>query len=512
MGDRWKIWGAYKQNEIQRQAQEQREQEKLFRYYARLRNTQKAKNGSGSKVTNRERKTYINEILDMFARRQPIMNRIKDTLLTQGAIPDAPVALLQNTYPETICYMNSVLQAVSTLPGFIGAEDWNTNADLPEDMITIRTMEAFQDLLEAMRIPTPQGDAQAEFVQKQAEFYTNMFELTRGAPRGEEFVPFVQTDADQFRITLFQLMTNVIASPLLRIPTTEFPGGTNMVAPLCGTLGVSLAGGVQQIRDVNTLIEVAVPAISLDEDGAAGGFMKFLWDEDEVKQFQHLPDTLVLRTAIFGFGGKKEDIQPIVLRFNMNTYHGDGWVPINAGSTWYQLYAIVCHHGETIAAGHYTAVCFKEGQWWHIDDAAPSATALVGLPANLPSADVDTLQHANPYIFFYVREGTGPYQINEDGTFAMQALIGGMIAPPLPNILDGAGPPPPLPPAAPAAAPAGPAPYAGPTLAELRAAGVPEETITRFLAGQAQAKKGKKYSRKRLERKRERRRVSRKKE
>ena len=484
MADGPRIWGAFSQAGLQRLQEEARGLDKIMKHFTRLRKTQKA----GNKVTNRERRAYIEDIQRQYAARLPIEGLIRDTLLTQGLILPAPVALLQNTRPETVCYMNSVLQAVAALPGFIGAEDWLLNNTIPSEDLGLITVEAFMDLLEVMRQPTPEGAEQADFIQKQAAFYTSMFELTRGRAGGEEFIPLNQNDADTFRLTLFDLLVRLVTSPILRIRTTAFPEGVRMLAPLCGTLGVSLGGGEVQVRGIDSLMEVAAPPISLDEDGAAGGLMKFLWDPDEVKQFQYLPDTLVLRAAIFGFEGKVQDTLPIVEVFDMNTYHGDGWVPTNAGSTRYRLFGLVCHHGETIDAGHYTSIVFKEGQWWHIDDAPPSAKALAGLPANLPSADTEGLENVNPYIFFYVREGKGPYQVNDDGTFVQQAVVGGFLAPPLPNIANVGGAPPPI-------AGLAPAPL---TLAELTSSGIPSATLARFAKAkeQLEKQKGKKWSRK----------------
>lgn len=487
MADRPKFWGAYTMAQIRALQDEAKSIDKVMKKFNRLSKTQKA----GNKVTNREKRAYIQDIQRQYAARQPIVGLIRDTLLTQGLINPAPVALLQNTKPETVCYMNSVLQAISVLPGFVGAEDWLLKDEIPAEVRQSAAVESFMELLEAMRTPTPQGAEQAAFIAKQAAFYTNMFELTRGRAGGEEFIPLFQNDADTFRLTLFDVLLNQITSPVLRVRTTAYPEGVRMIAPLCGTLGVSLVGGETQIRGIESLVEVAAPPISRDEDGSAGGLMKFLWDADEVKQFQYLPDTLVLRAAIFGFEGKVEDSLPLVEVFDMNTYHGDGWVPTNAGSTRYRLIGLVCHHGETIDAGHYTAVVFKEGQWWHIDDAPPSATALAGLPANLPSADLEGLEHANPYIFFYVREGAGPYQVNDDGTFVKQAVVAGFLAPPLPNVGNaGALPPPP--------ALLGPAPVVPLTNAELTSAGIPAATLARFAVAKAQLEKqkGKKWSRK----------------
>jgi hypothetical protein len=193
---------------------------------------------------------------------------------------------------------------------------------------------------------------------------------------------------------------------------------------------------------MESLIEVAVPPISppTNENNTCG-LNAFINDADEVKMFRHLPDTLILRAGIFGFNGKYPNPIPIVPEFDIRTYHQPDWQPTNAGSTVYRLQAIVCHHGETIDAGHYTALVLRDGMWYHIDDAPPTAT-IIDLPAELPAAQVDTLQNANPYIFFYVRDGTGPYVVADDGTSEPAALPPAAAAPPAP---------PAAPPAAPAA-------------------------------------------------------------
>jgi len=126
---------------------------------------------------------------------------------------------------------------------------------------------------------------------------------------------------------------------------------------------------------------------------------------------------MVLKAALFGFDGKYKEAIPIVPMFDFANYQPAGWQPKNAGSTIYRLYGLVCHHGETIDAGHYTALCLRDGQWWHIDDNPPSGQR-IELPTNLPSAQL----RANPYIFFYVRDGTGPYEINADDSFVMRPL------------------------------------------------------------------------------------------
>jgi hypothetical protein len=68
---------------------------------------------------------HYRDIQTEFAQGGDITNLIRDTLLSHGVMPhEVPVALLQNTTPETTCYMNSVLQCMASLPGFVGAETW----------------------------------------------------------------------------------------------------------------------------------------------------------------------------------------------------------------------------------------------------------------------------------------------------------------------------------------------------------------------------------------------------
>jgi hypothetical protein len=185
-----------------------------------------------------------------------------------------------------------------------------------------------------------------------------------------------------------------------------------MLAPLYGYC--RLNNEIQEVRTIDTMFEVQAPPISRD---AQGGFSQWINDPAESKKFRVIPDTIVLKAALFGFDGKYKEAIPIVPMFNIADFHPAGWEPKNAGSTRYRLYGLVLHHGETIDAGHYTALCLRDGEWWHIDDNPPSATR-IALPANLPSKALQ----ANPYIFFYVRDGTGPYDINDDDTFVMRPI------------------------------------------------------------------------------------------
>jgi len=415
-----------------RERQFAEEKQKLVKQRQELKLLQGAQ-AKEAKVLGKKKGVHYRDIQAVFARGDDITNLIRDTLLTHGAMPhEVPVTLLQNTNPETTCYMNSVLQCIASLPGFVGAETWpliEFNEIDPFEVKGAQVAEAFQELLEAMRAgAAAPGQAQVTLLTKQAAFYTRMFEYTKvrsealgQADGGERLWPLMQSDADTFRTLLFELLTKQNIGPKKGVRTRNEPDGHFMLRPLFGFFRVTTAmpAGVigpalAENRTMESLIEVAVPPISppTNEDNNCG-LNAFINDADEVKMFRHLPDTLILRAGIFGFEGKYAFPIPIVPEFDIRMYHQPDWQPTNAGSTIYRLHAIVCHHGETIDAGHYTALVLRNGIWYHIDDAPPTAT-VINLPAELPATG--SLVHANPYIFFYVREGTGPYIVADDGT------------------------------------------------------------------------------------------------
>jgi len=137
-----------------------------------------------AKVLGKKKGAHYRDIQAAFAQGDNITNLIRDTLLTHGAMPhEVPVTLLQNTNPETTCYMNSVLQCIASLPGFVGAETWpliEFNENDPFEVKGAQVAEAFQELLEAMRAgAAAPGQAQVTLLTKQAAFYTRMFEYTK---------------------------------------------------------------------------------------------------------------------------------------------------------------------------------------------------------------------------------------------------------------------------------------------------------------------------------------------
>jgi len=419
MGDRIRLWRMYvdtKQLEADAKLKQKEEIKwrKQQEYAAKLTEQR-------SKRSSKEIYDVLDEIQDRFTRGENITTQIRETLLSNGALPVSPITLLQNTEPPTVCYMNSVLQCIAHLPGFVGCENWPLkviNQANPVDVKEGETIDAFFELIEAMRLPLPV--AQSGFLLKQANFYTRMYEVTRGNVLGDIFFPLNQSDADSFRITLFNIITKQVTAPIKSVRTLDTPGGHSMLAPLYGYCRIN--NELQEVRTVDTIFEVAAPPISRNEQISPGGFNQWINDPAESKKFRVIPDTLILKVELFGFGGNRQDTIPIVPMFDIADFHAAGWQPKNAGSTRYRLYGIVCHHGETIDAGHYTSLCLRNGEWWHIDDFPPSATQ-VDLPANLPSADNRDLQYAKPYIFFYVRDGTGPYEINDDDSFVMRPVV-----------------------------------------------------------------------------------------
>ena len=413
MGDRIRLWKMYSTKQLESDAKikhkEEIEWRKQKEYIQKLLE-QRTRQSS-------EDRHSLDEIQDRFTRGENISALIRETLLRrEGALPASPMTLLQNTDPATVCYMNSVLQCIAHLPGFIGCENWPLKVideGNPLDVKEGETVDAFFELIEAMRLPLPQAQAQRRaLMAKQANFYTRMYEVTKGNTLGDIFFPLSQSDADSFRVTLFNIIAKQITAPIKAVRTLDEPGGHSMLAPLYGYC--RLNNEIQEVRTIDTMFEVQAPPISRD---AQGGFSQWINDPAESKKFRVIPDTIVLKAALFGFDGKYKEAIPIEPMFNIADFHPVGWQPKNAGSTRYRLYGIVCHHGETIDAGHYTALCLRDGEWWHIDDDPPSAMR-IAIPANLPSAEL----RANPYIFFYVRDGTGPYDINEDDTFVMRPL------------------------------------------------------------------------------------------
>ncbi len=415
MGDRIRLWKMYSTKQLEAEAKikhkEEIEWRKQKEYLQKL-HQQRGKQSSNSS---------IDDIQIRFARGENISALIRETLLRrEGDLPASPMTLLQNTDPATVCYMNSVLQCIAHLPGFIGCENWPLkviNEGNPVDVNEGKTIDSFFELIEAMRLPLPQTQAQrSALIAKQANFYTRMYEVTKGNALGDIFFPLSQSDADSFRVTLFNIITKQVTAPRKAVRTLDEPAGHSMLAPLYGYC--RLNNEIQEVRTIDTMFEVSAPPISLNEQVSPGGFNQWINDPTESKKFRVIPDTIVLKVALFGFNGKYNGEIPIVPMFNIADFCPAGWEPKNAGSTRYRLYGLVLHHGETIDAGHYTALCLRDGEWWHIDDDPPSATR-IALPANLPSKTL----RANPYIFFYVRDGTGPYDINEDDSFVMRPIV-----------------------------------------------------------------------------------------
>lgn len=63
-----------------------------------------------------------------------------------------------------------------------------------------------------------------------------------------------------------------------------------------------------------------------------------------------------------------------------------------AGSTLYDLAAVIVHHGSGTGSGHYTAFAVNDGgQWFHFNDSSVRQT------------EIETVANCKPYIMFYIR-------------------------------------------------------------------------------------------------------------
>ena len=188
MGDRIRLWKMYSRKQLEAEAKikhkEEIEWRKQKEYIQKLLE-QRTRQSS-------EDRHSLDEIQDRFTRGENISALIRETLLRrEGSLPASPMTLLQNTDPATVCYMNSVLQCIAHLPGFIGCENWPLKVIDEGNSLDVKegeTVDAFFELIEAMRLPLPQAQAQRRaLMAKQANFYTRMYEVTKGNTLGDIF-------------------------------------------------------------------------------------------------------------------------------------------------------------------------------------------------------------------------------------------------------------------------------------------------------------------------------------
>ena len=365
----------------------------------------------------------VRVITASFDRGEDITDDIHATFIGRGPLPVSPVGLLQNTLPATICYMNACIQCLIQLPGLADCETWPLR-DPPGSQGERRVVENFQQLVAALKLPTSQiQDDQNAFLMLQARFVVSMYEHTRGL--GENaFRPLQQDDAFAFQNRLIEALTNECADTVrfqtpANVASRVRAGGFTMLEPLAGTFRVN--GG-----SINPLTLGPIPApISGDAnpDGLYNFFHERINGQVRNRVIETVPNVLIIpvEKLVQQADGSFRQNPPcrLIQRFNIADYYpvpegSPQWRPANGGSTWYDLRAVLNHHGSTPNGGHYTAsICYDiaTGDWVEIDDIPPSAKYVPKIIKKTGGTVVTVSERGklqptskNALILYYVRE------------------------------------------------------------------------------------------------------------
>ena len=364
----------------------------------------------------------VRVITASFDRGEDITGDIHATFIGRGPLPVSPVGLLQNTLPATICYMNACIQCLIQLPGFADCETWPLR-NPPIAQGERRVVENFQQLVAALKRATPPAQEQDEFLMLQARFVVSMYEHTRGL--GENaFRPLQQDDAFAFQNRLIEALTNECADTVrfqtpANVASRVRAGGFTMLEPLAGTFRVN--GG-----SINPLTLGPIPApISGDAnpDGLYNFFHERINGQVRNRVIEAVPNVLIIpvQKLVQQADGSFRQNPPcrLIQRFNIADYYpapegSPQWRPANGGSTWYDLRAVLNHHGSTPNGGHYTAsICYDiaTGDWVEIDDIPPSAKYVPKIIKKTGGTVVTVSERGklpptskNALILYYVRE------------------------------------------------------------------------------------------------------------
>ena len=364
----------------------------------------------------------VRVITASFDRGEDITGDIHATFIGRGPLPVSPVGLLQNTLPATICYMNACIQCLIQLPGFADCETWPLR-NPPGSQGERRVVENFQQLVAALKRATPPAQEQDEFLMLQARFVVSMYEHTRGL--GENaFRPLQQDDAFAFQNRLIEALTNECADTIrfetpANVASGVRAGEFTMLEPLAGTFRVN--GG-----SINPLTLGPIPApISGDAnpDGLYNFFHERINGQVRNRVIEAVPNVLIIpvQKLVQQADGSFRQNPPcrLIQRFNIADYYpapegSPQWRPANGGSTWYDLRAVLNHHGSTPNGGHYTAsICYDiaTGDWVEIDDIPPSAKYVPKIIKKTGGTVVTVSERGklqptskNALILYYVRE------------------------------------------------------------------------------------------------------------
>ncbi|XP_061773674.1 ubiquitin carboxyl-terminal hydrolase 3-like isoform X2 [Nerophis ophidion] len=108
---------------------------------------------------------------------------------------------------------------------------------------------------------------------------------------------------------------------------------------------------------------------------------------------QKLPKVLCLHLKRFHWTAFLRNKVDTYVEFPLKDLDMKGYLleeSLLAGSSLYDLVAIVVHHGSGVGSGHYTAYGSHEGRWYHFND------------STVTLASEETVRKAKAYILFYV--------------------------------------------------------------------------------------------------------------
>lgn len=109
--------------------------------------------------------------------------------------------------------------------------------------------------------------------------------------------------------------------------------------------------------------------------------------------FKITPKVLILSLKRFMFAKGKGGTQKIkkAIRYDEKLVLDKSWLPVGVASPEYFLTALICHHGDHAARGHYSAIVRYNADWYFYDD---------NVVRQVPHREV-AVQQQTAYVLFY---------------------------------------------------------------------------------------------------------------